>query len=190
MASTRHIPDPLLDAARDTVLAVGLRRATLTDVARRAGVSRMTVYRHAPDISALLLALVTREFAQLLTRSEVGLDPALGARGKLAVLAGRVVAGLPEEPLFARVVEVDPELLIPYLTTRRGATQQAAEAVVSRLIEQGFADGTVAPCDPPARARALVVALTAFTVNRSMRTPQLAGEVQTLVDRWLAPAQL
>ncbi|MCP2262032.1 transcriptional regulator, TetR family, partial [Streptoalloteichus tenebrarius] len=32
--------DTLLDAARECVLAVGVRRTTLTDVARRAGVSR------------------------------------------------------------------------------------------------------------------------------------------------------
>ena len=35
----------VLDAVRDCVLAVGVRRTTLTDVARRAGVSRMTLYR-------------------------------------------------------------------------------------------------------------------------------------------------
>ncbi|CAM5511644.1 hypothetical protein SHIRM173S_11244 [Streptomyces hirsutus] len=35
----------MLDAVRDCVLAVGVRRTTLTDVARRAGVCRMTLYR-------------------------------------------------------------------------------------------------------------------------------------------------
>ena len=32
----------------------GVRRTTLTDVARRAGVSRMTIYRRWPDVRTLV----------------------------------------------------------------------------------------------------------------------------------------
>jgi len=62
MTSKRHksearglIPEGILTATRDTVLAVGVRRTTLTDVARRAGVSRMTLYRLVPDVTTLVL---------------------------------------------------------------------------------------------------------------------------------------
>ena len=57
MTSLRHTPaldergepaDAYLDAARDCILDVGWRRTTLTEVARRAGVSRMTIYRTWP----------------------------------------------------------------------------------------------------------------------------------------------
>ena len=53
--------DPVLDAAREVVLAVGVRRTTLTEVARRAGLSRMTIYRRWPDVRALVADLMTRE---------------------------------------------------------------------------------------------------------------------------------
>nr|MDT0664439.1 helix-turn-helix domain-containing protein [Micromonospora sp. DSM 115978] len=43
----------MLDAAEASLLAVGVRRTTLTDVARRAGVSRMTLYRRWPDLRTL-----------------------------------------------------------------------------------------------------------------------------------------
>jgi AcrR family transcriptional regulator len=45
MSSLRHnsVRDGYLDAARDCILDVGWRRTTLTEVARRAGVSRMTI---------------------------------------------------------------------------------------------------------------------------------------------------
>src|SRR5436309_12133350 len=62
---TRTEEDTLLDAARDCVLAVGLRRTTLTDVARRAGVSRMTIYRRWPDMTSLVGDLMTREWGAL-----------------------------------------------------------------------------------------------------------------------------
>src|ERR1041384_8103217 len=61
--------DRLLDAARACVLAVGVRRTTLTDVARRAGVSRMTLYRRFPELEGVLSALMTREFGVLVAEA-------------------------------------------------------------------------------------------------------------------------
>ena len=51
----------LLDAARAELLAHGVRRTTASDIARRAGVSRQTLYRYWPDAHAVFAALVTRE---------------------------------------------------------------------------------------------------------------------------------
>src|SRR5919109_3205356 len=72
----------LLDAARACVLAVGVRRTTLTDVARRAGVSRMTLYRRFPDLEGVLSAMMTREFGRLVAvaaaRAAGGTPPAGG----------------------------------------------------------------------------------------------------------------
>src|SRR3954463_3435166 len=73
MTSLRHTPqleegverdprDAYLDAARDCILDVGWRRTTLTEVARRAGVSRMTIYRSWSDMPQLLADLMTREW--------------------------------------------------------------------------------------------------------------------------------
>ncbi len=66
-APTGRVPDDvLLDAARECVLARGVRRTTLTDIARTADVSRMTLYRRFPDVRSVLAALMTREFGALL----------------------------------------------------------------------------------------------------------------------------
>ena len=60
MTSIRH--NTYLDAARACILDVGWKRTTLTDVARRSGVSRMTIYRTWPDMQTLLADLMTREW--------------------------------------------------------------------------------------------------------------------------------
>src|SRR4051812_21157220 len=75
MTSIRHNPpdepspssadDGYLDAARSAILAVGWSRTTLTDIARRAGVSRMTLYRRWPDTQTLLADLMTREWSRV-----------------------------------------------------------------------------------------------------------------------------
>ena len=75
MTSLRHndssktaAVDAYLDAARDCILDLGWRRTTLTEVARRAGVSRMTIYRSWPDMPQLLGDLMTREWAGIVDR--------------------------------------------------------------------------------------------------------------------------
>src|SRR5262245_47831772 len=109
MASRRNNgpgDDALLDAARDTVLAVGLRRTTLTDVARRAGVSRMTMYRRWPDMSSLVADLMTREWSALVADAT---DRAVGGTVRDRVVDGVVHAAraLREHPVFRRIIDVD-----------------------------------------------------------------------------------
>src|SRR4051812_50224761 len=79
-SADRDIPLEVLDATRAAVLAVGVRRTTLTDVARRAGVSRMTLYRLVPDVTTLVLEGMTRDFAALLQAAEAKAGPG-GAGG-------------------------------------------------------------------------------------------------------------
>src|SRR3978361_1661723 len=76
MTSIRHNPedapspdDAYLDAARAAILAVGRSRTTLTDIARRAGVSRMTLYRRWPDTQTLLADLMTREWGRVVAEA-------------------------------------------------------------------------------------------------------------------------
>src|SRR3954451_15121965 len=79
--------DLALDAARASILAVGWSRTTLTEVARRAGVSRMTIYRKWPDLGALLADLMTRDWAALVRTDNAGADAAARvARGAVATV--------------------------------------------------------------------------------------------------------
>ena len=116
----------MLDAARACVLAVGVRRTTFSDVARRAGVSRMTLYRRFPDLETLLSALMTREFGRLVAdarrRGAEGAAPRARGGDGHRTAARRLHA----DPLFDRLLDVDPELLLPYVTLRLGGMQRMA----------------------------------------------------------------
>jgi AcrR family transcriptional regulator len=133
--SQRNEPDPVLDAARACVLAVGVRRTTMTDVARRAGVSRMTLYRRFPDLDGVLSALMTREFGRLVadaaTRAEGGTT-----RERLVATVVHGSRALAEDPLFERLLDVDPELLLPYVTQRLGGMQKMAVEASTRVLAE------------------------------------------------------
>lgn len=189
--SEREIPPSILAATRSTVLAVGVRRTTLTDVARRAGVSRMTLYRLVPDVTTLVLEVMTREFAALLDAAETSSARRRSARARIVATTVEVARRMPEEPLFRRVLDVDPELLLPYLTDRIGSTQRLAVAHLRRMLAEGVADGSVRRTDLDVLATALVLTVAPFVVSARLLDvvgPDAAlDELARMVDAWLSP---
>jgi hypothetical protein len=101
------------------------------------------------------------------------------------------VRRLPQEPLFRRVLDVDPELLLPYLTERVGATQRLAVDYIRRMLADGVADGSVRRGDLDVLAVTLVMAAVPFVVSARLldgvgREAALT-ELGRMVDAWLRP---
>jgi AcrR family transcriptional regulator len=175
--SQRHIvvdeEDQLLDAARASVLAVGVRRTTVTDVARRAGVSRMTLYRRYPDLEGILAALMTREFGRLVSAAA---ERAVGdtVRERVVAMVAHGARTLAEDPLFVRLLDVDPELLLPYVTQRLGGMQKMAVAANARVLAER--DGSVREDVAPEVLAAAIELITRGFV--------LASHGELAVDPW------
>ncbi|TQK50105.1 TetR family transcriptional regulator [Streptomyces sp. SLBN-118] len=188
--------DAVLDAARDCVLAVGVRRTTLTDVARRAGVSRMTLYRRWPDVRTLVGDLMTREWIALAVGAMPDIDAGTPTRTRLVdgLVAG--VNAFRAHPLFHKIIDVDPELLLPYVLDRRGASQDALLGLITGALAEGHADGSVRAMHPGLQARSLLLVVQSFTLSLRTMTeeadPELTersflGELRTLLERTLTP---
>jgi AcrR family transcriptional regulator len=225
-AGRRTDTDAVLDAVRDCVLAVGVRRTTLSDVARRAGVSRMTLYRTWPDVRSLVGDLMTREWQAVTDAAAARLGPpdAAGSTPTDAVGGGppdaagsppdsangpsaraRVVATLVsvtrtirDHPLFRKIVEVDPELLLPYLLDRRGASQEYFLESGAKLVAAGQREGSIRPGDPVLFARAMLLVGQSYAMSGRTMADAAAGgdgpdlatldaELACMLDRYLAP---
>ena len=199
MTSIRNIEDApstrerLLDAARESILSVGWKRTTLTDVARRAGVSRMTVYRAYPDMASLFGDLMTREWA-LVGAGVVAVEDAdTDWPERIARRLVGMVKGLRTNELFHRIVDVDPELLLPYLLDRRGRSQQAVLDLLTARIDEAQRDGGVRAGDPERLARSLVLAAHGFVLSHQTMTDErvteadLDAELAETVRRYLTP---
>jgi AcrR family transcriptional regulator len=190
-AAAREVPDAIAEAVRESVLAVGVRRTTLTDVARRAGVSRMTLYRRVPDVETLLLEVMTRDLGALLSEIEVAVARRRTARARLVALTVEAARRLPEEPLFQRVLDVDPELVLPYLTVRIGSTQRLALGRVRRVIAEGHVDRSIRRGDPDVMAVSLLMTVLPWIVSARLfdevgRSEALL-ELERGLDGWLRP---
>ncbi|MCB0896356.1 MAG: TetR/AcrR family transcriptional regulator [Nocardioidaceae bacterium] len=205
MTSLRHNPikepdagpdereSAYLDAARDCILDVGWRRTTLTEVARRAGVSRMTIYRTWVDMPQLLADLMTREWGGVVADSLADEDPAAPTVDRIVGDVVGTVRRLRENELFVRIVELDPELLLPYLLSRRGRSQDAILGLIARAVADGQAEGAVRRGNPLAIARALLLAAHGFVlsahtmVDDEVSEDELDAELVHLLTRSLQP---
>ena len=185
----RSTADVALDAARESILAVGWSRTTLTDVARRAGVSRMTLYRTWPDMGALLADLMTREWADLVRVDTSGAD----ALDRLVRSSVATVRAVRSNPLFARIVELDPELLLPYLLERPGRSQRLVVEEIAGQVRAGQRAGEIRAGDPERLARSVVLACHGFTLSvHTMTGPgtteaQLDDELAVMLEGYLRP---
>lgn len=185
----RSTEDLALDAAREAILAVGWSRTTLTDIARRAGLSRMTLYRRWPEMNALLADLMTREWSAL-----VDLD-VLATNHRERLVAGIVgtVTAVRGNELFTRIIELDPQMVLPYLLERPGRSQELVLSLLVSEITAGQDAGEIRAGDPQLLARSVVLAAHGFTLSTQtmtgpgLTTQEFDAELAVLVERYLQP---
>ena len=125
----------------------------------------MTIYRAWSDMQQLLGDLMTREWARRGGRgSPTRTRPPPRSTGSSAT-SSAPSRTLRENELFLRIVELDPELLLPYLLARRGRSQDAILAMAEAAIRSGQAAGTVRDGNPVAIARGLLLAAHGFVLS-------------------------
>ncbi len=156
-----------------------MRRTTLTDVAKRAGVSRMTLYRRYPDVDHLVRALMTREFAALLEQAEQASGRG-NAREQLVSRAVDAIRLLSANPIMQRVLQLDADLMLPYLTDRLGSTQRLVEQFLVGQVEAGHLDGSIRFGDAKTQAR--VVLLSAQSMVLSAKPATSGLDFTSLLD--------
>ncbi|MCW2498095.1 helix-turn-helix domain-containing protein [Jatrophihabitans sp.] len=188
--SDRLADEGILDAAYDLLLAIGMRRLTMADIARHAGVSRATMYRRWPNVTAVVGALVTREFGRLAT--SLAAVPEHDARPALVAGVVQVVGAIRTHPLLRKIIEVDPELLLPYLVERRGQTTDVQLALLEAYLAAGIADGSVRPGEAALLARAVLLTAWSFVLTGPLLVSDrdctaLDAELAELLERYLRP---
>jgi AcrR family transcriptional regulator len=133
----------ILTAAFDQAEDFGLRRFTMDDVARRVGVSRVTIYRYFPKKDQLINALLMRELRRFLTKLEAVIEAESTSEAKLSEGLLFCLAFLREHRVLNRLLRTEPELILPYLTTKADTVVAAARGWIARLIRGEVAAGRI-----------------------------------------------
>ncbi len=124
----------ILDAGLAEFERVGIRRARVEDVARQAGIGRATLYRRFADKDALVAAALMRKFELFMAQ----LDEVMAAQ---ATLEDSLVEGFValrrftrDDPLLSRLLAVEPETVLPFLTVEAGPVLAIGREYLVRTI--------------------------------------------------------
>lgn len=109
----------------------------MADVAKRAGISRPTLYNRYPSKDTLVAEAIMREAALVVEAVEVAvgdIDRAAGPKAALRAGVATALTVLRQHPLLDRVVRTEPETLVPTLITDDGLILTVIRPPIEALI--------------------------------------------------------
>lgn len=129
------VRERILQATYDCVARWGLAKTTVADAAREAGCSRATVYRYFPGgRGELVAAVVAWEYARFFTRlyEEVQSADSLEEVMERGLLFAR--RAIEDHEVLQRLLETEPELLLPRLGVESEGTQELIAAFLAPYL--------------------------------------------------------
>jgi TetR/AcrR family transcriptional regulator, repressor for uid operon len=180
--------DRVAAAALDEFAEHGIRRTSMEDVARRAGVSRMTVFRRFASKQRLVEVVIAREVHRGMQELDLLWEGAETLEDRLVAgfeFAGRYVRG---HPLFDRLLRSEPEVLLPPLTLDGGPVLKLYRSLIADRLQAEVNAGRAATADIDSVAEVIArLAISLLLTRDGTITLDDQHSVRRLVNLALLP---
>lgn len=160
----------ILDAADDLISRRGVHGLTIAELARRAAVSRPTIYRAWSDADDVVRAALLRRIVGILEE----FPAPVGRREALVEDVLRFSVRFRTDAVFGRLLDEEPETFTRYTLQRVGSSQRMILQWLASAVRRGQQDGSVR--DDDAEAMAVMLLLIAQSAILSH------GTVSDLID--------
>lgn len=134
----------ILDAADALIERRGVHGVTIAELARRADLSRPTIYRNWSDADDVVRAALLRRVDGILSTFSAD------ARTRAALVDDvlRLTTLFRSDPLYGRLLTDEPEAFTRYTLQRVGSSQRMILRWLARAISSAQGDGSVRPGEP------------------------------------------
>lgn len=194
-SSDRPAPAPAPEDTRARIIGAavrqceefGLRRTTMDDVARRAGLARATLYRHFQSKDALVHSVILEEAERFFAALDTVIADCRGSDERLVEGFAFALDYVRRHALLDKLLRTEPETLLPYLLGDRELIRTATDAVAAKILGEDE-ETTVQPADARV-AGELVVRLVlslALSPDSGLGVEGMDG-ARRLARRYLVP---
>ncbi|MFG1779602.1 TetR/AcrR family transcriptional regulator [Micromonospora sp. NPDC049048] len=133
----------ILDAAYEQFCRMGIRRSTMEDVARRAGVSRITAYRRFASKDRLVEQVVRREFRRYFDQFLLEIQQASTVGDRVVLGFVSALQAFRRNPLIGGLMAGEPDVLIPSMISDGGRTLATVQRFVAGQLRREQRAGNI-----------------------------------------------
>jgi AcrR family transcriptional regulator len=146
LAVSEHETDQrIMDAVMDELRVTPMDKVALEDVAARAGVTRMTVYRRFGDRPKVIEAALARDVSRFFEALVAADDPTASARERIASSVATALTLAFSHPVVAHLLATDPGALVENVLADDGAILAMGSAFIAGHLAP--------PGEPPTAAQ-------------------------------------
>lgn len=151
----------LLDAAYEQFCRTGIQRSSMEDVARRAHLSRITIYRRFASKDALVEQVILREFRRYFDQFRDDIKNATTAADRVVVGFVSSLRAFRSNPLIGGLVAAEPNLLVGSMMGADGRMVAAVSDFVAGQLRREQSAGMVSQQLDAALVAEMMVRVTA-----------------------------
>jgi len=179
----------VLDAAYDLFSRNGIQHTTMDDVARRAGLSRITVYRRVTSKEALVEQVMLRDFRKYVERFLLDVAAADTLADRVAVGFISALHAVRNNPLIERLIRAEPQLAAPSIIGQGGSTLTIVGQFLAGQLRREQEAGNVDPAVDVDLVAELMVRISTSLLLTPSSLVDLDDDVQleAIARRYLAP---
>ncbi|MEU1549659.1 TetR/AcrR family transcriptional regulator [Nocardia sp. NPDC005745] len=135
--------EKLLESALSAFLDFGIKRTSMGEIARRAGISPATLYRRYESKNDLVEAVSVREAQRFVASIEKQVRTVSGNDDQLVEIFVAFIGAIAGNELLRRLLRTEPDLILPRLTTEAGPILTVGrDYLAEKLRELRDAGGT------------------------------------------------
>jgi AcrR family transcriptional regulator len=137
----------ILDAAFEQFCLIGIRRSSMEDVARRAKVGRVTIYRRFESKDRLVSALLWRETRTAIAKVQAAVSAVANAEDRFVEGFLTGMHAVRRHPLLMAMLATEPETALPLLTVKASGGLELARAFMAQEIRRARKDLGISDVD-------------------------------------------
>ncbi|WSG63557.1 TetR/AcrR family transcriptional regulator [Nocardia sp. NBC_01730] len=128
--------EKLLESALSAFLDFGIKRTSMGEIARRAGISPATLYRRYESKNDLVEAVSVREAQRFVAAIDRQVQAVSGTDDQLVEIFVAFIGAIAGNELLRRLLRTEPDLILPRLTTDAGPILSVGRGYLAEKLRE------------------------------------------------------